>query len=228
MAPACGGSTGEDTVRLDGTLDDYALVARAFLELAQATGDEAWWRRGAGLVAQILERFYDEDDGVGVFYLAASDADERLVHRPESHQDGAMPSGASVAIECLVTLGRLGGDARALDVAGRYLAGRAPQAVAQPYMASRLLAGVDLYVNGAELVVTGGAGREELLRAAGQAYAPTLMIAGPWAAPELLDGKAPAPDGRAQAYLCRGQTCSAPVTDPAALGDLLAAPPSGG
>jgi len=31
------------TTKLDGTLDDYAFVAAAFLELAEATGDRAWW-----------------------------------------------------------------------------------------------------------------------------------------------------------------------------------------
>src|SRR5690606_14421009 len=40
--------------RLDGTLDDYAMVARAMLDVAEATGDEAWWRRGARLIDQVL------------------------------------------------------------------------------------------------------------------------------------------------------------------------------
>ena len=36
---------------LDGTLDDYAFCAQAFLELAEATGDRAWWDLGARLLA---------------------------------------------------------------------------------------------------------------------------------------------------------------------------------
>jgi uncharacterized protein YyaL (SSP411 family) len=207
--------------RLDGTIDDYAMVARAFLAMAEATGDEVWWRRGARLTDAVLERFYDEVDGVGSFYLPAVDSADKLVHRPESNQDGAMPSGAAVAVECLLLLGRVGGDKRAREVAERYLAGRVGQATQQPYMGARLLAGLDIALNGVELVVSDGAGRAELVEASGRAYAPTLALVGPWAEESLLAGKGPATDGRAQAYVCRGQTCSAPVSDPAALAALL-------
>jgi uncharacterized protein len=211
--------------RLDGTLDDYAMVARAFLQLAEATGDEAWWRRGASLVAAILERFYDEQGGAGAFYLPASDSEDRLVHRPESHQDGAMPSGSAVAIECMLALGRVAGDRRALDVAERYLGARAPVAAGQPYMSARLLAALDVAMGAVDLVVSEGEGRERLIEAARRAYAPTLSLTGPWAEESLRAGKVPAADGRAQAYVCRGQTCSAPVGEPAALLQLLVTEP---
>jgi uncharacterized protein YyaL (SSP411 family) len=228
--------------KLDGTLDDYAMVARAFFDLAEALEEEAhrvipgdpvsssggdrsvgdvWWRRGARLVDEILARFYAEEDGVGAFYLPASDSEDKLIHRPESNHDGAIPSGAAVALECLLRLGLCGGDGRALALAERYLAGRAPQAGSQPYMGARLLAGLDFYLNGIELVVTGGPGRDELLAAARRVHAPTLMIAGSWAPDSIRGGKQPAEDGRAQAYVCRGQTCSAPVSDPEALRALL-------
>jgi hypothetical protein len=212
----------DDSARLDGTLDDYAMVARAFLDVAESLEDPVWWRRGARLVDEILARFYAEEDGVGAFYLPASDSEDRLIHRPESNHDGATPSGAAVAIECLLRLGLCGGDAKALELAERYLAGRAPQASGQPYMGARLLAGLDFYLNGVELVVTAGEGREELLAAARRAHAPTLMIAGAWAPESIRGGKQPAEDGRAQAYVCRGQTCSAPVSDPARLREALA------
>jgi uncharacterized protein YyaL (SSP411 family) len=212
--------------RLDGTLDDYAMVARAFLDVAEALEDPVWWRRGVRLVEEILARFHAEEDGVSSFYLPAVDSDDRLIHRPESNHDGATPSGAAVAIECLLRLGLAGGDQRALAMAESYLAGRAPQAASQPYMGARLLAGLDFYLNGAELVVSQGEGRAELLAAARRVYAPTLMIAGPWAPESIRGGKEPAGDGRAQAYLCRGQSCSPPVADPDQLRELLAAAPS--
>ncbi len=211
--------------RLDGTLDDYAMVARAFLSLAEATGDQTWWRRGEQLVRAILERFYDERDGIGTFYMPASDSEDQLIHRPESNQDGAMPSGSAVAIDCLLALGRVGGDKRALEVAERYLGARAPGVAGQPYMSARLLAALDTAMNGIELVVSDGEGRERLIDAALRTYAPTLSVIGPWADESLRAGKGPAADGRAQAYVCRGQTCSAPVSEPDALVELLSAPP---
>ena len=215
--------------RLDGTLDDYAFVAAAFLDLAEMTGDAAWWRRGAELVRSIRERFFEEKDGVAIFYMTPSDdPGDVLVHRPESHHDGATPSGAAVAVQCLLRLGLAGGDAEALAIAERYLAERLTgpdEGAGSPLGASRLFAALDLLLHGAVLVVSEGAGDGALRLAARHAYAPTLMVAGSWSPPDILEGKNAAPDGRARAYLCRGQTCSAPVTDPAALTALLTEPP---
>jgi uncharacterized protein len=214
--------------KLDGTLDDYALVAAAMLDLAEMTGDAAWWRRGAALLASIRERFYVEVEGAGVFYLTPDDdPDQLLIHRPESHHDGAMPSGAAVAVEGLLRLGLAGGDADALALAERYLAQRltgADESATSPLGASRLYAALDLYLHGQVLVVSEGEGAEALRSAARRAYAPTLLWGGPWSPAELLAGKEGAA-GRARAFLCRGQTCSAPVDEPAALTALLVAPP---
>jgi len=204
---------------LEGTVDDYAYVAHALLAFAEATGEPVWWQRGAELIGVVLDRFYSDVDGTGVFFMTPHDAPEQLVHRPESHHDGAIPAGSAVAVECMVRLGLMAGDTRALDVAERYLAQRTAQV--QPVGAARLLAAVDFYLHGQEVVVTEGRGRDELLAAARGVYAPARMIAGPWASESVLAGKAAAADGAAQAFVCRGQTCSAPVTEPKALSALL-------
>jgi len=210
--------------KLEGTLDDYAFVAHGFFRMAEATGEDLWWQRGARLSSTMIERFYEERDGVGIFFMTPADADDLLIHRPESHSDGAIPSGASVAVECLLRLGLVAGDTRAMTIAERFLAGRAGQAAENPFAFSRLLAALDQYLHGIELVITAGSGRDDLLTAARRAHAPTLMIAGPWGAPSLFEGRNSTPDGKAQAFVCRGQTCSAPVTDPQALAELLARP----
>ena len=75
----------DGSTKLDGTIDDYAFTARAFLDLAEATMEPAWWQRGADLVQAIRARFYEERDGVGIFYMTASDDSEPLIHRPESN-----------------------------------------------------------------------------------------------------------------------------------------------
>jgi uncharacterized protein YyaL (SSP411 family) len=216
----------DGTKKLDGTIDDYAFVARAFFDMAEATSEASFWQRGSELCAAMRTRFYEEKDGTGVFYMTPVDDPEPLIHRPESNSDGAIPSGAAVAVECLLRQGLLAGDKGALSVAEGYLGARAAQAVEDFFASSRLLAAVDLYVHGAALVITEGRGREALLRAARRAYAPTTMLAGPWASDYILAGKESAPDGAARAYLCRGQTCSAPVTEPEELHALLCSEPT--
>jgi uncharacterized protein YyaL (SSP411 family) len=205
---------------LDGTLDDYAFVAAGLLELAEATGDRAWWDLGARLLATARRTFVAEEDGVVVFYLAPA-GDPLLVHRPESNHDGAIPAGASVAVQALVRLGLVAGDADALALAEKYLVQRLTGASEGAAWAnSGLLLALDLYLHAKVLVVTEGAGRDDLLAAAKLGYVPTLCIAGPWAAPSILDGKTPLDDA-ARAFVCSGPTCSPPVTDATGLIRLL-------
>ncbi|HEU0036304.1 MAG TPA: thioredoxin domain-containing protein [Kofleriaceae bacterium] len=209
------------TKQLDGTLDDYAFVAAGLLELAEATGDRAWWDLGAKLLGTVRERFVAEEDGVVVFYLAPA-GDPLLVHRPESHHDGAIPSGAAIATQALLRLGLVAGDDAALALAEKYLVQRLTGATGvNAWATSALLAALDLYLHAQELVVTDGEGRDELLAAARRTYAPTLCIAGPWAQPSILDGKTPAADGKARAFVCKGASCAPPVTSPPALVELL-------
>jgi hypothetical protein len=205
--------------KLDGTLDDYAFVSAAMLDLAEATGDRAWWDLGARLVSALRDKFVANHDGTIVFYLAPAD-DPLLVHRPESHDDSAVPSGAAVAIQVLLRLGLVAGDGDALALAETYLAQRLTGAAEANSPSSGLLAALDLYLHAKVLVVTEGSGRDELLSAARRSYAPTLCIAGPWAAPSVLEGRKPA-GGVARGFVCIGPSCSAPVTQPPELSALL-------
>jgi uncharacterized protein len=215
---------GKGAARLDGTLEDYAFTALAFLELAEAVeGEEGarLWRRGRALVAAIRERFVEEEDGAVVFYLAAR-GDGLLVHRPESHHDGAIPSAAAVAVAALLRVGLVNGDGAALALAERYMAERLTQDAANAAVTTaRLLGALDFYLHHQLVVVSEGSGREALLEAARSSSSLTVCVVGPWAASSLLDGKGAAANGAAQAYVCRGATCSAPVREAAALGALL-------
>jgi uncharacterized protein YyaL (SSP411 family) len=208
------------TKQLDGTLDDYAFVAQGLLELAEATGDRLWWDLGVKLLDTVRSDFVEDRDGVVIFYLPAA-GDPLLVHRPESHHDGAIPSGAAIATQALLRVGLVAGDQAALALAEKYLAQRLTATTGvNAWATSALLGALDLYLHVKELVVTDGEGRTELLAAARRCYSPTLAIAGPWAQPSILDGKS-SDGGRARAFVCRGQTCSPPVTDPAELVKLL-------
>jgi uncharacterized protein YyaL (SSP411 family) len=209
--------------KLDGTLEDYAFVAAAVLDLAEATGDRAWWELGARLLVTVQENFVAEQDGVIVFYLAPA-GDPLLVHRPESHHDGAIPSGAAIATQALLRVGLVAGDAAALALAETYLVQRLTGATEPNAWAnSGLLAALDLYLHAQVLVVTEGEGRGGLIDAARRSYAPTLCIAGPWASSSILDGKTPA-GASARAFVCVGPSCSPPVTEPSALAALLRDP----
>jgi uncharacterized protein YyaL (SSP411 family) len=208
------------TKQLDGTLDDYAFCAHAFQLLAEATGDRSWWDLASRLLAAIRTRFVEQRDGVVVFFLAPA-GDKLLIHRPESHHDGAIPSGAALATHALLRQGLVAGDAAALELAEKYLAQRAAGTTGvSAWAQSALLAALDFYLHASVVVVSEGDGRDALVTAARRIYSPTLCLAGPWAQPSILDGKS-GDAGRARAFVCKGPTCSAPVTDASALAFVL-------
>src|SRR5262249_475286 len=101
------------TKQLDGTLDDYAFSAQGLLELAEGSGDRGGWDLGVRLLGSVRARFVEDRDGVVIFYLAPA-GEKLLVHRPESHHDAAIPSGAAIATQALMRVGLVAGDAAAL------------------------------------------------------------------------------------------------------------------
>ena len=92
---------------LPGYLDDYAHLLQATLDCLQFEWDSATLEFAVKLADQLLQLFADEAHGG--FYFTAIDH-ERLIQRPKSWPDEAMPSGNGVAALALHRLGLLVGN----------------------------------------------------------------------------------------------------------------------
>ncbi len=90
---------------LDGLLDDHAFLAWGLMELALARPDQGWRKKALGLMEELRARFRHADGG---FHLAPEHPSDGLplIFRPHDITDGAIPSGNSVALHVLVSLGR--------------------------------------------------------------------------------------------------------------------------
>jgi hypothetical protein len=212
----------EGKVQGEGFLDDHAFLARAFVDLYEASFEPRWLEEASALARALLERFEDKERGG--FYFTANDQPDLIV-RTRSFQDGALPSGAGVAAEVLLRLAVYFDDARLREAGTRALRAaradmeRAPSAFASQLAAADFAAGPVL-----EIAVVGPAQDPKtraLLLAARRPYAPNRVIA--CAPPEppadrwpLLRGKRMV-GGKPAAYVCRNYACQAPTTDPTAL-----------
>ena len=220
-----GHSWREDKLKFPGLASDFAAMIRAALALHEATGrrhylDQALaWQRA-------LDRDYANVEE-GTYYLTAADA-EGLVIRPASTADEATPNHNAVAAQNLIRLSLLTGDDGWREQADRLIAAIAPQVADNLYMHMALLNAIDLRLRAAQIVVTGGGERAEALLAAARAIPPLDRIvvharskdALPTAHPALQRVQASAGP---QAFICVADTCSLPVTDPAALMPAIAA-----
>ena len=219
----------DGVARYPAYLDDHAFLAAASLDLFAATGDARHLSIARRLVAILREDFADDEQGG--FYFTARDH-ERLVDRPKVLFDGSIPSGNAVAIETLLRLAHLDDDAAMRDTAEKALRLFGTQLEKQPFGTAYLLGVLDDYLRGQTDVVIAGsrsaADTRALVRAAQTVYVPngTVLVRDPDApedaGPAVLRDKAQV-GGQATAYVCRGFTCSPPVTDPAALEHLLRA-----
>ncbi|MBX3217454.1 MAG: thioredoxin domain-containing protein [Labilithrix sp.] len=213
-------------VKGPGFLDDQAYLANAALDLHEVTGDPSKVRLAEVIVDGMLDAFWSEEDG---FFFTPRDG-EALITRSKDAYDNAVPSGTSMAVRALARLGALV-DARYGRVAEAELARLAPAAVANPFGYGQTLCELDRLVRGSVDVVLvgprGDARTKALARAVFAVWLPNRTIA--WVDPGdpssraavalLAEGKpeTPAP----AAYVCRGRTCSLPVTTPEALTALL-------
>ncbi len=203
-------------------LDDHAFCAWGLLELYSVTFRPMYLEEAQRLMEQLLERFFDREDGG--YYPYASDG-EQLITRTKEVYDGAMPSGNAVAALVLSRLARLTGETRWRTVADlqlSYLAG-AIRGYPAGYGFTMLVFLEELWPS-AELVCTAQTVPEELSAFLREASWPglTVLVKTPDTA-QALDGLAPftrtypIPETGVRYYLCQNGACARPVDSIAAV-----------
>ncbi|MFK5970304.1 MAG: DUF255 domain-containing protein [Candidatus Marithrix sp.] len=83
------------------TQEDYAYFAEALINLYDVTGQAKWLQQAIDITDNMLKLFWD--DANGGFFINVPD-DKLLMIRPKSPNDGAIPSGNSVAVRVLAML----------------------------------------------------------------------------------------------------------------------------
>ena len=165
------------------------------------------------------------DPSSGLLCMASADAGD-VILRLKPTQDDAIPNAHSVALEALVRLATLTGDARRLAEADALFDAVSGATKTNLVAHAAILNALDLRLRGASVVVAGPS-RAPLHSAA---------LAAPYLTRDVLDladaSELP-PDhpahaqaaaaGEAAAFVCRAGTCSLPIRDPAALSAALAA-----
>ena len=223
----------EGTAKIPAFLDDLAAMLAACLDLHRAGAGERFAETGVGFAEEIAARFFDPDEND--LFLTPSDG-EPLVHRPRSDHDGATPHSAGLAVLGLLRAASLTGRDDLRSVATRVLRTyafsleRAPSAhptlLRAAFWAEQGLSAAVVAGNPENPATTALADRarwalapEELVIVVADPEATTAHLDSSWIAGRFQPGQPPT------AFVCRGTTCSLPITDPADL-NPLEAPPS--
>jgi uncharacterized protein YyaL (SSP411 family) len=209
-----GHSYREGKLLLPGLASDYAAMIRAALALYEATGERPYLDRA--LVWQQAFDAHYSDAETGAYYLAADDASDLLL-RPHATADDAIPNANSLAAGNLVRLAVLAGDdafrARADRLIEHILSANARNLFGHVV----LLNALDLRLTGAEIVAAGPDSERFAQAALKLPFTGRIVLraasAADLAAAHPAQEKLKAVSGSA-AFVCVGERCSLPVTEP--------------
>jgi uncharacterized protein len=219
--------------RLVGYLADYSFFIEGLLNLYEATFDVKWLQAATTLTDDQIARYYDSKGGA--FFYTAIDG-EKLLTRTKDPNDGAIPSGNSVAAMNLLRLVIFTGKRDYREKAESIFKTFAVKAERSPFQFERLLCAVDFYYGQPkEVAIVGNISDPKvraMLAAVRGSYRPNKIVAfmtdGDTTSDiqdvvPLLKGKKTI-NGQPAAYVCQNYRCKKPVTDVPSLIALLDAP----
>jgi uncharacterized protein YyaL (SSP411 family) len=192
--------------RFPGYLDDYAFLLDALLTSLQTV-----WRTEHLLFAIeiadcLLQNFQDE--ATGGFYFTANNH-EKLVYRPKTMMDEAIPSGNGIAARALFILGHLLGEVRYLQAAENTLKAAWPTLMPHSAEHGSLLMALEYWLDPSSFIIIRGEIEEMKPWAEfGKKQTNTLVFSIPnseSSLPGLLGNKKIV--NKAHAFLCKGNEC---------------------
>ena len=208
------------------SLDDYANMTEAALALYEATGRVRFLILAESWVATVNRHYWDPEAG-GYFFSADDTGD--LLLRTKSVYDNATPAGNGVMLGVLARLFYLTGNDSYQQRAEDLVAAFAGEPNRNFFPLASFLNGNELLQSALQIVILGRRDDEDVQALLRQVHARSLpnlvlQVVGP---ESTLPPNHPAADmdrveDRATAYVCRGMTCSLPITEPKELWQALA------
>ncbi len=208
--------------------DDYAHMARAALILFEIVGDKRYLEFAKTWVRTLNEHYWDALNG-GYFYTA--DDAEPLIVRARMVVDQPTPSANGTLLQVLTRLTMVTGDRAYAERVNTMLNGFAGEAARVWMSMGSYFNGLEYAVSDLHLVVVGPLSHpktHELTAAILGRALPNrcLTVVGPdevFPADHPMHGKTMV-NGQPTAYVCQRQTCSAPITNPVTLSQMLQLP----
>ncbi len=213
-----------DRLKHTALLDDYANMARAALLLFEHTANQSTLDQAIAWVATADRDYWAPTGG---YFLTAEQADDVIV-RTNTASDNAIPPGNAIMVEVLARLYFLTGTDRYRQRAEAVVTTFAGAIARSATGHTALLNAHEFLHTTTQVVIVGdpaAPGTQALRDVARRHDRPTRLVVQHQPAQNLPADHPAAGKGlsgdRPTAYVCQGQTCSPPVTDPADLATSL-------
>ncbi|MDZ7780800.1 MAG: thioredoxin domain-containing protein [Gemmatimonadota bacterium] len=219
---------------VDGFMADYAGISDALLDAYQVTGESRYLRTAERVMERAVEVFWDDENGGFYDRPEDPDAPALLADRVKDFDDAPLPGDNAVAARALNKLYLLTSAERWRELAARTLAAFAGAARERGVFVASYALAAEAHLNKPpRTVVIGPAGdtrTDALVEAAWRTFRPGRTVASYDPTTVELETLPPAVAGAARvfgsdptprAYVCVGETCAPPTTDPEMVTELV-------
>ncbi|BBL66875.1 thioredoxin domain-containing protein [Methanoculleus chikugoensis] len=207
---------------LAATLDDYAFMIWALIEVYEASFTPGYLKTAVDLSRDLIAHYWDCNQGG--FFFVPDDADVPVRQKPV--YDGAIPSGNSVAMYALFVLGRMTANLELEETAERIRRVFVGTVSESPTACSHFLTGLEFMLGpNFEVIISGVPGAEDtkaMIGAIRSHYAPDAVVIfrpSDEEEPDIVRVAGFTRDivtieEKATAYVCTNYACDIPTTDP--------------
>ena len=195
--------------KIDGFLEDYSLLASAFISLYELTGEEIYLQDANRLVQKTFDLFYNSKQKIFFF----NQDDDNLISRSIEIHDNVIPASNSVMANNLFKLGHLLGNTDYLSTSKNMLlkviGGLEQYPTGYSNWALLMLSMVDDYF---EIVVSGKNAKQTAIKLQ-QEYLPNCLFSFSEDANELPLFKNRFAPNETRIYVCQDNACKLPVKE---------------
>jgi hypothetical protein len=192
-----------------GILEDQALVASAFLSLAQISGDDVW-RTKAGVLLQDIQDHFQQGSGLADTADDVPPVAQHVTTRQVDPTDNVTPSGWAATLDAALTYSALSNDQRLREWAETLIPALIPLVASHTRFAGWSGCAFTMWLDGPREVALVCAEDSELKKLIALGTSPGLVYA--WNSDQpLLQGRTKSTE-LDTAFVCRGFVCQAPIT----------------
>ncbi len=203
---------------INGYLEDYALLADAYIGLYEVTLDLLWIETAKKLTDRAYEKFFDDE--THMFYFTSKD-DPEIITRNYEFRDNVIPASNSVMAKNLMVLSHHYDLERYRNTALQMLQNVQPEMEKYPSNFPNWLSLLENFRNPYYEIVVMGTEAQAFAAEINRKYLPNKLVAGSVQPEKLPLMENRFVEGKTLVYVCVNNTCKLPVTSASKAVDLM-------
>ncbi|CAM1343750.1 thioredoxin domain-containing protein [Tenacibaculum amylolyticum] len=212
-------SIGKSNRKINGYLEDYALLSNAYISLYQITLNEKWLTYAKELTAYSITHFLDDEQG---YFKYTTKKDAALIATNFEFEDVVIPSSNSVMSKNLLYLGHYYGNNTYLEMSKNMLHNLQPKIEKYPQAYSNWF---DNYLDFAlpyyETVISGKEAVIETKKLFTETYIPNMLVSGSTTKSDLPLLQHRFNEDKTLIYVCVNKACKLPTESITVAAELM-------